>query len=58
MPMGRPVQGTMKAPDLFYYQRVKELFADLYQKYKLEPVENCGLNVCIERDIWNYSCSS
>ena len=55
MPMGRPVQGTMKAPDLSYYQQVKELFANLYQKYGLEPVPSRGLNVCIERDIWNYS---
>ena len=56
MPMGRPVQGAMKAPDLSYYQRVKDLFAHLYQKHQLEPVASCGLNVCIERDIWNYSC--
>jgi len=55
MPMGRPVQGSMKAPDIDYYQRVKELFASLYQKYKLEPVVSQGLNVCIERDIWNYA---
>jgi len=55
MPMGRPVQGTMKAPALSYYRKVKELFAELYQKYGLEPVANAGLNVCIERDIWNYS---
>ena len=53
--MGRPVQGTMTAPDLVYYQRVKDLFAGLYQKYKLEPPKSCGLNVCIERDVWNYS---
>ena len=55
MPMGRPVQGSMKAPELSYYKQVKELFAQLYQKHGLEPVENAGLNVCIERDIWNYS---
>jgi len=55
MPMGRPVQDNMKAPGLEYYKRVKDLFADLYTKYNLEPVANCGLNVCIERDIWNYS---
>ena len=55
MPMGRPVQNTMKAPDLNYYQRVKDLFAELYQKYSLEPAKSCGLNVCVERDIWNYS---
>ena len=55
MPMGRPVQGTMNTPDVSYYKRVKDLFAELYQKYNLEPSKSCGLNVCIERDIWNYS---
>ncbi len=55
MPMGRPVMGTMKAPDVEYYRRVKELFAELYDKYDLEPAACCGLNVCIERDIWKYS---
>lgn len=56
MPMGRPVNGTMQTPDIEYYIKVKELFADLYQKYNLEPSVCQGLNVCIERDIWNYSC--
>lgn len=55
MPMGRPVMGTMKAPDVEYYHKVKELFADLYAKYDLEPAECCGLNVCMERDIWRYA---
>jgi hypothetical protein len=55
MPMGRPVQGSMKAPDVDYYRRVKELFAELYTKHKLELPESRGLNVCIERDIWNYA---
>jgi len=55
MPMGRPVRGSMKAPDIDYYRRVKELFAGLYVKYKLEPPVSRGLNVCIERDIWNYA---
>jgi len=54
MPMGRPVQGSMKAPEVDYYRRVKELFAELYLKYGLEPAGGQGLNVCIERDIWNY----
>lgn len=61
MPMGRPVNGTMRTPDLDYYRRVKDLFADLYSRYKLEPAACCGLNVCMERDIWQYahtaSCS-
>jgi len=55
IPMGRPVQGSMKAPDVDYYKRVKELYAELYTKYNLEPVRNRGLNVCIERDILNYA---
>ena len=55
MPMGRPVMGSMSAPDIDYYRRVKDLFAELYQKYGLEPAQCCGLNVCMERDIWNYS---
>jgi hypothetical protein len=53
--MGRPVQGSMKAPNVDYYRRVKELFAELYIKYKLEPTPSRGLNVCVERDIWNYA---
>ncbi len=55
MPMGRPVNGSMQAPGVEYYQKVKELFAELYRKYGLEPPKSRGLNVCIERDIWNYS---
>ena len=55
MPMGRPVMGSMKAPDVDYYKRVKELFAELYTKYKLEPPKSRGLNVCVEREIWNYA---
>jgi hypothetical protein len=55
MPMGRPVQGNMQAPDIDYYRRTKELFAELYVKYGLEPTESQGLNVCVERDIWNYA---
>lgn len=45
----------MRAPDLDFYRKVKELFAELYQTYKLEPAGCCGLNVCMERDIWKYS---
>lgn len=55
MPMGRPVNGSMQTPEIEYYQKVKELFAELYQKYNLEPSKSRGLNVCMERDIWNYS---
>jgi len=55
MPMGKPVCGSMTAPDVDYYKRVKDLFAELYKKYDLEPPKSHGLNVCIERDIWNYT---
>ncbi|MDR3277552.1 MAG: hypothetical protein LBT12_02170, partial [Oscillospiraceae bacterium] len=57
MPMGRPVLGTMKAPEVDYYSRVRDLFAELYQKYNLEPAGLCGLNVCMERDIWCFAQS-
>jgi len=55
MPMGRPVMGSMKAPDIDYYKRVKEHFAELYVRCGLEPTVSRGLNVCIERDIWEYA---
>jgi len=55
MPMGRPVLNQMQTPDVYYYRNVKELFSELYQKYNLEPSKSSGLNVCMERDIWNYS---
>jgi len=55
IPMGKPVRGSMKAPNADYYKRVKEHFAELYTKYHLEPTPTAGLNVCIERDIWNYA---
>ena len=39
-----------------YYMKevhaVKEMLAELYIKYNLEPAGGCGLNVCIDRDIW------
>ena len=56
MPMGRPVRGSMKPPDIDYYRKVKELFAQLYTKNGLEPADCCGLNVCMERDIFRYGC--
>lgn len=58
MPMGRPVQGSMKAPELDYYRRVKEHLANLYAKYTLEPTKSQGLNVCIERDVWEFAHST
>lgn len=55
MPFGRPVMGNMQAPGVDYYRRVKELFAELYTRYQLEPPATRGLNVCMERDIWRYA---
>ncbi len=55
MPFGKPVNGSMKPPELDYYRKVKEIFADLYMKYDLEPAGCCGLNVCIEKDIWRFA---
>jgi len=55
MPMGRPVQGSMKPPEIDYYKKVKELLAEIYVKHNLEPTDSQGLNVCIERDVWNYA---
>jgi hypothetical protein len=55
MPMGRPVMGSMKAPELDYYRRVKELFSEIYIKFNLRPIDHNGLNVCIERDIYQYA---
>lgn len=54
MPFGKPVMGSMKPASLDYFRRVKELFADLYRRYDLEPAGCCGLNICVERDIWRY----
>jgi hypothetical protein len=55
MPMGRPVMGSMTAPGLDYYRRVIDMFAELYDKHDLEPPRSRGLNVCVERDIWNHA---
>jgi hypothetical protein len=54
MPMGRPVSGSMTAPDADYYRRVIDAFAELYVKYGLKPAQ-AGLNVCIEHDIARYA---
>jgi len=43
--------GDMKAPDLEFFRKVKQGFAELYKKYKLEPAGASGINVCLERDI-------
>ncbi|GHV66567.1 hypothetical protein FACS1894199_10250 [Bacteroidia bacterium] len=55
MPMGRPVMGSTCVPSLDYFRRVKEMLAELYSKYELIPPGGCGLNVCVEKDIYAYS---
>jgi biotin synthase-related radical SAM superfamily protein len=52
IPFGRPVLGSMKAPELEYYQKVKNGLADIYCKYDLVPPGAKGLNVCMCRDIY------
>ena len=55
MPFGKPVRGSVKAPELDYFRAVKEMLAELYVKYKLIPAGACGLNVCIEKDIYAWA---
>ena len=51
IPFGRPVLGSMKAPDLRYYQVFKTELARIYRQYGIIPPGGKGLNVCICRDI-------
>ncbi|HRT81652.1 MAG TPA: radical SAM protein [Oscillospiraceae bacterium] len=55
MPFGKPVMGSMTPPGLDYFRAVKEMLAELYLKYGLEPPGACGLNVCVERDIYSWA---
>jgi hypothetical protein len=57
MPFGKPVRGSMRPPELDYYRAVKEMLAQLYVKYNLKPAGGCGLNVCVERDIYRWATS-
>lgn len=52
IPFGRPVRGSMRAPDLEYYRAVKHGLARIYRTYGIEPPGGAGLNVCIDRDIY------
>lgn len=52
IPFGRPVMGKMQAPNLDFYRRVKERFAEIYVKYGIEPPGDAGFNVCMDRDVW------
>ena len=52
IPFGRPVEGSMKAPALEYYQTITRGLSELYCTYGIEPPGGKGLNVCMCRDIW------
>lgn len=54
LPHGRPVLGSTEAPGADYYRRVRETFAEIYDKYDLEPPGRAGFNVCMCRDAWNH----
>lgn len=58
MPFGKPVNGSMKPASLDYFRRTKEMLSELYMKYGLEPAGCCGLNVCVERDIWRAAAGT
>jgi hypothetical protein len=49
MPLGRTVTGSI-IPNIDYFRRAKDLLADIYNRYKLSPI-NCEMNTCIEKDI-------
>jgi len=54
IPFGRPVMGSMQAPDLGYYRAIKAGFAGIHRKYGIEPPGGSGLNVCIDKDIFAH----
>jgi hypothetical protein len=49
--------GSMTAPGVDFYRAAKEMLAELYSRYNLNPAGGCGLNVCIERDIFTRCCA-
>jgi hypothetical protein len=52
IPFGRPVLGSMKAPELDYYRKVKSGLASIYTRYGIIPPGGKGLNVCFDREIY------
>jgi hypothetical protein len=52
IPFGRPVLGSMKAPQFDYYQRVKIGLERIYERYGIVPPGGSGLNVCMCRDVY------
>jgi hypothetical protein len=57
MPMGRAVMGSVETPTIDYFRQVKDMLSDLYIRYNLSPSGGCGLNVCIEKDIYQKTAS-
>jgi hypothetical protein len=55
MPFGKPVRGSMRPPELDFFRAAKEMLGELYMKYDLYPAGACGLNVCVERDIYRWA---
>ncbi len=54
IPFGKPVMGSMKPPSLDFFRAVKEMLGELYDKYNLTPPGGCGLNACVDKDIWAH----
>ncbi len=54
IPFGRPVLGSMRAPDLAYLRRIKRGLARIYERSGLEPPGGTGLNVCMCRDVQRH----
>lgn len=54
IPFGRPVQGSMRVPDLAFYRAVKLGLARIYEKHGLEPPGGTGLNVCMCKDVHRH----
>lgn len=56
IPFGRPVENSMKAPDLAYYREVITGLSRIYEENGIAPPGERGLNVCMCRDIYLAGC--
>jgi hypothetical protein len=56
IPFGRPVEKSMRAPELPYYREVIAGFEQVYRDHGLVPPGARGLNVCMCRDIYLAGC--
>jgi hypothetical protein len=54
IPFGRPVLGSMRAPGLSYFRRIKAGLARIYETCGLEPPGGSGLNVCMCKDVHRH----